>query len=477
MKIIEYFRRGGRASDRTVQLLDATVQGIDNQSRLLNEKLEQLIEGMNNQSRDTNRRMDRQIETSELLLSSINRIIEALNNQARDANLRMDQLISIAQDGKSAHRGSSASHAAEEGALTSSDGEVVSEVLSKAKIDSSCLVAFAQLPFPHIELNTPDAIARIIESPEYDVVWKYFKNEPVLARSLLGSKSLALLFCMLRNQRPYNIAEIGTFAGGASFMLASALLANGRGSLHTVGPFDSERFPPFFKTWPQELKATTRFHPISSMDFYMLMDKETTKLDFVLVDGNHDYEFALFDIQCAAHRIVPGGFIVIDNVSQSGPYFAIVDFLEHAKTWIDCGEKRDLVNWRAYDHERSNIQGTDFMVLRAPTSYPVRERPQKVSEIHWANSQIGGVRLKVLNGVGFPGSVHVQCVLRAFSPESPISEDVAAASQEIGPGDEEVEVVFAQPLRTRSGLRNTVETWISWCGAEPLLLEAEPAPF
>jgi hypothetical protein len=50
MKIIEYFRRMGRARDRTVQLLDATVQGIDNQSRLLNEKLGQLIVGMNSQS-------------------------------------------------------------------------------------------------------------------------------------------------------------------------------------------------------------------------------------------------------------------------------------------------------------------------------------------------------------------------------------------------------------------------------------------
>jgi hypothetical protein len=31
MKIVEYFRRVARAPDRTVQLLDATVQGIDNQ--------------------------------------------------------------------------------------------------------------------------------------------------------------------------------------------------------------------------------------------------------------------------------------------------------------------------------------------------------------------------------------------------------------------------------------------------------------
>jgi predicted O-methyltransferase YrrM len=40
----------------------------------------------------------------------------------------------------------------------------------------------------------------------------------------------------------------------------------------------------------------------------------------VLVDGSHEYEFASFDIDAAPKRLERGGFIVIDNVSQAGPY-------------------------------------------------------------------------------------------------------------------------------------------------------------
>jgi hypothetical protein len=82
MKIVEYFRRVGRAPDRTVHLLDATVQGIDNQSRLLNEKLEQLIEGMNSQSRLLNDklmamidRQNAQIELHKAEISAIRAIL------------------------------------------------------------------------------------------------------------------------------------------------------------------------------------------------------------------------------------------------------------------------------------------------------------------------------------------------------------------------------------------------------------------
>jgi predicted O-methyltransferase YrrM len=50
MKAIDILRRVVRNSDKSVQLLDKAAVGVDNQSQLLNGKLQELIEGMRNQS-------------------------------------------------------------------------------------------------------------------------------------------------------------------------------------------------------------------------------------------------------------------------------------------------------------------------------------------------------------------------------------------------------------------------------------------
>jgi predicted O-methyltransferase YrrM len=50
------------------------------------------------------------------------------------------------------------------------------------------------------------------------------------------------------------------------------------------------------------------------------MEAHRRQFGLVLVDGSHEYEFASFDIDAAPKRLERGGFIVIDNVSQAGPY-------------------------------------------------------------------------------------------------------------------------------------------------------------
>ena len=94
----------------------------------------------------------------------------------------------------------------------------------------------------------------------------------------------------------------------------------------------------------------------------MKADEEGMRFDLVFVDGNHDYEFALFDIQAAAARMMPGGVIVIDNISQAGPYYATVDFLRARPEWSDCGTPRTSISRQPYDRKRANVPGTDFVI-------------------------------------------------------------------------------------------------------------------
>jgi SAM-dependent methyltransferase len=51
MKFVEVLRRIIRNTDKSVQLLDKTAEGIDNQSRLISDKLREVIVGLDNQSR------------------------------------------------------------------------------------------------------------------------------------------------------------------------------------------------------------------------------------------------------------------------------------------------------------------------------------------------------------------------------------------------------------------------------------------
>src|SRR5580704_176024 len=62
MKYIEILRRMVRNSDKSVGLLDQTVAGISNQSRLYNDKHREIVEGLNNQSQLLNAKMQELIE-------------------------------------------------------------------------------------------------------------------------------------------------------------------------------------------------------------------------------------------------------------------------------------------------------------------------------------------------------------------------------------------------------------------------------
>src|SRR5262249_19859985 len=207
----------------------------------------------------------------------------------------------------------------------------------------------------------------IVESRETAEATRLFRSYPCWEHSLIEWTALALLYAVVRNQRPSHVVEIGTFKGWTAQVLARALHANGRRMLHTVGPFDPAHFLPLFQEWPPELRQRVRFYPVNSMDFFMQAERDGTQFDLVFVDGNHDYEFALFDIQCAARRMVPGGFIAIDNVSQSGPYCAAIDFLAQNPEWRNCGTPlRSGTVLKAFERGRGNMPGMDFIFLRAP---------------------------------------------------------------------------------------------------------------
>jgi predicted O-methyltransferase YrrM len=343
---------------------------------------------------------------------------------------------------------------------------------------SSDVVPLTDVPYPQVDLRcASDPIPAILSAAEFPETVKFFAQSPSVGRSLLTDVGQALLFCLVRNLRPANIVEIGTYSGGTAEGLSRALHANGFGTLHTLSPHDAERFGPLFARWPEQLRRHTVYYPVDSMMFFMQSDDKQLRFDLVLVDGHHDYEFANFDVQAAARRLTPGGFIVIDNVAQAGPYRAAVEFLATHPGWRDCGvtsAPHDAT--KAFDPGRTRIPETDFCILRAPFTYLVDKLPLSFGALPWDDRPVAGLRLS-LGAPRQAGTLHVQCILRAFS-DTRIDELVASASCTIDGGLDELGIAFAQPLAAqRCFQRFLVEPWLIWQGDAPLPLTSPPVPF
>ena len=335
------------------------------------------------------------------------------------------------------------------------------------------------IPFPKVDLDRlSNPIPAILAAPEFGQADRYFVSSPSTKRSLVSARSHAVIHSLLRNQRPAHAVEIGTYRGGTTETMVRAVHANGAGTVHTVGPFDAATFKPVFEQWPREFQQAVRFYPVDSMAFYMDVERQKIRLDFVFVDGNHDYEFALFDILCAARRLTPGGFIVIDNVAQVGPFFAARDFKASHPDWIDCrGSPSERDRTKAFDRGRTFVIGTDFIILRAPTNHRLNDdRPRTFGEVAWNKPEVRGLAL-ALDGRQGPGTLHVQCILRGFGNGRHPVEVIAAASKSIEPGTRTMEISLPEPATVEPGReRYSIESWLVWIGQGPLCLTAIPSP-
>jgi predicted O-methyltransferase YrrM len=335
----------------------------------------------------------------------------------------------------------------------------------------------SDIAFPKIDLATSkNPIAEILGAPEIDATKTYFYDNPASERSLISSQSQALLYSLIRNLRPEYVFEIGTYKAGTTEAICRALLANDKGTAHAVDPFQGEYIAAVLKFWPPELFRHVRLHMKDSMAFFGDMERQRIHPELVFVDGNHEYEYAAFDIACGARLLAPGGFIFVDNISQPGPFFAARDFLAANTGWRELGNTATHYNRdKAFDNGRGTVAETDFMILRAPMTYGVGERPFNIVRTRWSTSKVAGVRLKFVPP-DQAGCLTVQVVLRGFGMVP--AETTAEATVQVEAGANELSVTLAPPAQVEGQfVYFTVEPWLIWHGTQPLQLLAAPEPF
>ncbi len=129
--------------------------------------------------------------------------------------------------------------------------------------------------------------------------------------------------------------------------------------------------------------------------------------------ASHEFEFALFDLLCAARLIRPGGLIVLDNVEQSGPRFATRIFLQENPEWREVADVVRFVDLAApFAKVVPSFPDTDFYLLEAPPYYRVRAFPRSLGSVEVDRAQVEGIELKLAGPAH--GKLHILVYARTF---------------------------------------------------------------
>jgi hypothetical protein len=174
----------------------------------------------------------------------------------------------------------------------------------------------------------------------------------------------------------------------------------------------------------------------------------------------------------------PGGIIVLDNVSQSGPRLATKLFRESNPQWRDIA---DVVRWINPDDPMASpipsIGRTDFYLIEAPPHHAVGGVPRSFGSVACDRAEVDGIDLDL--AAPARGTLHLQVYARTFGmqePEELQARQHFALDQAAGP----VRLPLDPPLRTAvhtEGLPRRVEIVLAFTGDGGLALRSPPMPY
>jgi len=325
-------------------------------------------------------------------------------------------------------------------------------------------------PPPCIDAReSSDPITAILDSEEYKQSIEYFAEQR--SASLLSPDAQALLYQAVFLTQPNNVIEIGAFHGGTTkaLALACAMFRHHAGVVYAVEPFVSDKVKEARSEWPSALQRHSSIHPVNSMTF--AQEHSNLRAGVILVDGNHDYEYALFDLIFSARSLVPGGFIFVDNISQPGPFLAAQDFLKLYPEFLVCGQPLNVDTVRSYDRDRCSIRNTDFLILRPAPFVTLGEKPRSFGERRHPTPSLRGATIDIIKCGD--GTLYIEGILRAFQGPEQV-ELVTSAEKDLNGNVGEIFVEMPPVTLDGEFARISSEIWITWRGNGPLLLQRPP---
>lgn len=143
-----------------------------------------------------------------------------------------------------------------------------------------------------------------------DELWKYDDFRPIQIR-----EEIARLFDIVKALRPATVCEIGTAGGGTTFLLARAAAPDSL-IVSLDLEFDEARrlAASLFARDGQRIVCLKRDSHLLATVFEVERLLEGRGLDFLLIDGDHDYEGVAADFELYAPLVRPGGLIAFHDI-------------------------------------------------------------------------------------------------------------------------------------------------------------------
>ena len=328
---------------------------------------------------------------------------------------------------------------------------------------------------------TAESLSMLLDGSIGQTLSAYFRDYP--PTSGMGEKNRALLFLLVRLLRPHTVAEIGTGRGGGAVVMARALWENGAGVLLTADPYSANDVEPILAGWPTELRERILFHALNSMAFLSRLQNQRVVLDLALIDGDHDYEPVLFDLQAAAKLMRPGGIVVLNDSVQIGPFQAARTFLAANPAWRELGTAHaDYDEASPFTSQRASQAGTGFTLLQAPDHWSITAMPRSWGQLPTPLATVDALSFELPAQVA-TGTLHYQAILRRFGGGPP-QETKALGALPIHCDGTPATIVHALPtplavVADAAYVNGTFEIALSWQAeprSPPLALAVIPTP-
>jgi predicted O-methyltransferase YrrM len=298
-------------------------------------------------------------------------------------------------------------------------------------------------------VGAAQALAALDRSAHFAKALRHFETSPT--RSLMAPMGCALLYHLTRVVGARAALEIGTYRAGGTEAIAMAIAAEG-GIVVTLDP-NGQRDALVRETiaaWPELMRAATQYHNHSSATFFDQLELgKTLAFDLIVVDGYHEYGYALFDMTMAAKYARPGAVLIVDDFMLPEVFWAARDFAAAHPDWTVIGDVFGRVDPdRPFETQRPSIAGTNFVVFVAPESIELGSRPKV---FHYGALEMAGLRgLDFAFAPGNPeGALHALAILRASAPLPASPEQIHRhLGMAIAPGLASQLLLIDPPLRT-----------------------------
>jgi len=181
------------------------------------------------------------------------------------------------------------------------------------------------------------AVQELGYTPDPEMVERIFAEaRPMGQASDRGRKNLGyghLYYSLVRLLRPAHILAVGSGYGFSVVSLGLGLRDNGSGRLTFVDPsgvraglsFGSEVFGGKAGSWDTPEKVRTRFAKFGLekiVTHYKMFDRQffeqysklnLPRINLSLIDGNHEYSYALYDFQQTLSHLIRPGYVLLHD--------------------------------------------------------------------------------------------------------------------------------------------------------------------